>query len=202
MARKSKDVARGMNVSPDDEALCFHEFSEKKAEIGRIQKSIRALFARYKNRGVDTAAIKFAYGQSLKENCVELQHSRTALMIRLGIITIEETGQGNFLGGLSVAGPSNDNMLKLQLGRIKSDGYNTGYNGGSVDASPWEPGTEQHVAWRESFFHGASDRTDHRPALAGVTAAAPRRRGRPSNAELAARAAAAASDQSAGALIQ
>lgn len=206
MARKSKDVARESHVSPDDEASCFHEYSEKKAEIGRIQKSIKASFERYKALGVDTAAIKYAYSESLKDDPEARAKARTSMLVRLGIISFEDSGQGSFLGGLAVENKPSDEMArKIQLGRVKSDGYNTGYKGGTGDANPWEPGSEPYVAWRAAFFSGCEDRLAHRPDLADVTTAAPRkRRGRPSNAELAARAAAAASssNQAGGTLLQ
>ena len=128
---------------------------------------------------MDVKSIKYAYSQAQKEDAEAIHRARTAALMRLGIIQFAQDGQGNFLGGLSVKMPSHQAQEKLALGRIKADGYNTGYAGGLIDANPWEPGTEGHVHWRAEFLKGAADRAEDKPEAADVVQAAPRKRGRP-----------------------
>lgn len=178
MAKKAKIAAAESNFNPDDEAACFTEYSEKRGEIARVQQSIARLFSRYEKLGVSPRAIKAAYIMAHKADATEEHRSVTATMMRLGIIEVEADGQGSFMAGLNVSRPSPAMQKTLTLGRVRADGYNTGYAGGLVDACPHQPGTEEHVHWREQWTRGHADRLEAHPEKADIVQAAPRKRGR------------------------
>jgi hypothetical protein len=180
LAKKSKiAAAEAAPTNPDDEAECFRLYCEERSEIARIQQRIGLMLGRFSKMGVDTKSVKYAYSQAQKEDVEAVHKARTAVLMRLGIIAFAGDGQGNFLGGLSAQMPSQEAQEKLALGRVRADGYNTGYAGGLLDGNPCEPGTQAHVAWIEQFRKGAADRAEDKPEAKDVILAAPRKRGRP-----------------------
>lgn len=181
MARKAKEAAAKPNVSPDDEAACYAELSDLNGQIARIQQSKAVMLDRYKKLGVDTAAIKHAYALYQKDDPTGIHKSRTALLMRLGIIEFDEEGQGSFLGGLSVEKPSPGARRKLELGRANSDGYNSGLAGALKDSSRYHAGTEEHVAWLEGWDLGHGDRV--KAGKGDIVKAEPRKRAANGNGE-------------------
>jgi ribosome modulation factor len=173
MAKRSKPET---NVSPDDEAACFQEYSEKRGAIARIQQSIATMLERYKKMGVDTKAIKIAYAESQKEEPGADLREGIALMARLKIISFDADGQGSFLRGLEVSPASEDALRLIALTKVQSDGFDTGMAGGLKDSNPWDAGTEPHVAWLEAWHEGHRERLKADPSLATVTQASPRKR--------------------------
>lgn len=177
MARKSKKVVSEAVINPDDEAECFSAYSEMRGEIARISQNIAALLNRYKKMGtVDTKQIPKAYAASQKDNATEQHQRLTAVLRRLDIIEWDEKGQGDFGKALTVK-PTEASSAMLAESRARTDGYNTGYAGGLVEANKYHAGTREFAIWREQFFRGQADRKENHPEKEGVTRATPRKRG-------------------------
>lgn len=174
MARKSKKVVQQAN--PDDEAACFAEYEEMRGEMARMSGSIAKMLGRYKKQGVDTTAIKFAYAESQKEDATERHKSRTGMLMRLQIIEWDTHGQSTLAPGLSVEKMSPEAQAKIALGRARRAGYVAGKAGVSIDSNPHQPGTSEHVGWREQFYMGQSDRPAGQETIVKATPRKPKKR--------------------------
>lgn len=158
MAKKSKAEAAKSNVSPDDEAACFTEYSDLRGESARIGQRIGSMLERYKKMGVDTKSIKANYALSQKEDATEILMAQVEQAKRLAIIEWDEDGQSSFDRGLEIGSMSPESARMISRGRAKAAGYKAGNTGTSTNANPHQPGTEEHVLWLEQFHAGHAQR--------------------------------------------
>lgn len=158
MAKKSKAEAAISNVSPDDEAACYSEYSDLRGESARIGQRIASTLERYKKLGVDTKSIKSNYALSQKEDATEILMAQVAQARRLEIIEWDDEGQGSFDKGLEIGTMSPAASAMIARGRAKAAGYKAGNTGMAMDANPHEPGTQEHVLWIEQFHAGQAQR--------------------------------------------
>ena len=166
--RRSEGNGPATNVDPNDEADCFDQYSAHMATIAREKQAIAAMFKRYEKLGVGADEIKHAYRMEFKDDAAAVHRRRTATMLRLGIIAYEADGQGNFMGGLNVQGPTGASKQRLELGRARADGYNTAYAGGSLEACKFAVGSEEYVTWRDGWTDGNNDRLRDKPDAAAA----------------------------------
>jgi len=183
MAKKAKAAETKQNANPDEIAACFSEYSSMRADVARLGQKIAAMFGRYEKLGVDQKAIKNSYTAAQKDpNEAAAQHRRnTEYLAMLEIVDFSKEGQGSFAAGLDVkvAKPGPGASKLVRIGRAKTDAYNSALAGGKVDACPFNPGSEEFVAWRDSWQDGHDDRLARNPDADKVVQVEPRKRGRP-----------------------
>ncbi|MEO8714399.1 MAG: hypothetical protein ABI369_05245, partial [Acetobacteraceae bacterium] len=136
MAKRAKQQELRPNVSPDDIASCYAEYSQMRADAARLGQRIAVTLARYEKQGVDANAIKHSYALAQKDPSVTAAQERAnAEYLRiLGIITVEASGQGAFTAGLVVAQPSAEASSKVRGARAYNDAYNSARHGAKLDS--------------------------------------------------------------------
>lgn len=179
MARKPTDELRE-NLKPDDVANCYSDYSEDMRQIARISNRIKVRFADFKKIGGDPKNIQAAYKLENMDDPVAYLHgiTKTAAILRIIPTETEGSGQVSFLPAFEAPSPEGD--ARVAMARARADGYNTGKAGGVIDNCPFNPGTEEFVAWRDQWEDGAADRAKMKAVRArtNVEAASTERRGR------------------------
>lgn len=180
MAERASAAAVAANVDPDVIATCYQEYAEMMSDRARANAKIAAMLARYEKQGVDKKGIKNAYSISSKDPAeAARQHAKnTEYLMLLGIITVDESGQGSFEKALVVKMPSPKSSARVRVARAHADGYNSGKAGGTIESrGGFAPGSEEFAAWSAGWADGRDDRVSIKPSDEKVTKAEPRKRG-------------------------
>jgi hypothetical protein len=161
MARKPKSEPMSSNVDPDLMVEALGWYAEKRGDIASIQQEIATGLGRYEKEGIDKKALKLAYSlqssDMTPEEIAAQRRRETEYLQWAGIITVEADGQTSIITGLDPKRPSAKAARKLELGRVQSDGYNTGRAGGTLDDNPHQAGTEDYALWAEAFTQSRHD---------------------------------------------
>lgn len=188
LARKPKDELRE-NLKPDDVAECYADYSDDMSQIARISQRIKTRFADFRKIGGDPKNIQMAYKlENMDDALGYLQEiTKTAAILRIIPTETEGSGQVSFLPAFEPLSPEADAMVAMA--RVRTDGYNSGKAGASIDNCPFGAGSEEFVVWRDNWEDGATDRAKMKAIKAKNVEDAPtekRKRGRPrKNPELA-----------------
>lgn len=183
-SRASKPQDENTNVSPDAIAGCYAEYASLMADSARNTQKIAAMFARWeRSDGVDKDGIQDSYKLANKDP----EEAKRRIKIRkeyraiLGIISMDEDGQLGLDAEFAphVSKPSPELQQRVACARAHADGYNSGKAGGTIDACPYQVGSEEAVHWHDAWADGREDRIARNPDLENVTQAEPRKRGRP-----------------------
>lgn len=186
--QKEKLKALRENLSPDAVADCYADYSEDMRQIARIANRIKVRFAEFKKIGGDAKNIQAAYKlEGMDDPAGYLAGiTKTAAILRIIPTETEGSGQVNFLPAFELPGAESD--ARVAMSRARSDGYNSGKNGATIDSCPFNAGTEEFVSWRDQWEDGAADRAKMvavRKINAEPAATERRPRGRPRKTPLA-----------------
>lgn len=164
---RPKKAQSVVNASPDDVSACYAEFVSLKSDVARLGQRIAAMFNRYEKQGVNPKAIKAAYAKAQKDptEAARFHLIETEYLNLLGIIDVDDQGQGHFaqMLGPQKPKPSTEAQARLAAVRAHTDGYNSGLAGGGKDNNPHDAGTEPHVKWIEGWHDGYADRLAKNP---------------------------------------
>lgn len=178
--RKARQAPDQANVNPDAIAACYMEYSSLRADSARIGQRIAKTLERYeRSDGVDRVAIKESYVMAQKDpEVVSRQLARIKEYAQiLDIIEVDEhTGQTSLSEAFAPKKPSPNVHAGLIAARANSDGYNTGFHGGSLEHNRHEAGSEEHQQWTVGFHDGHAERLKLSPDLAHVTTASTSRK--------------------------
>ena len=186
MARRQKEELRA-NLSPDDVAETYADYSDDMGQIARIRQRIATRFARFAGMGGEPKEIKMAYKLDNMDDASGFLRGviKTAQTLRIIPTEVEASGQVSFIPALSPA-PAPEFDARVAMSRVKNDGYNSGRHGSPIDNCPYNAGTEEFVVWRDHWEDGAGDlakaKAVKKPGEPANTQAAPterRPRGRP-----------------------
>ena len=156
MARKKNDDLRE-NLSADDVAETYADYSDDMGQIARIRQRIAVRFARFTAMGGEPKEIKMAYKLDNMDDASGFLRGviKTAQTLRIIPTETESDGQVSFLPAFAPPSPEAD--ARVAMSRVKTDGYNAGRHGQPVDNCPYNAGSEEFVAWRDMWEDGASD---------------------------------------------
>ena len=172
------------NGPPVDE---FPSFLARDLELGsqiaRLNAARGTNMSRWENMGGDPDEIR--EGRKLDRDGMARLNLVNRVAGYMGMIEIEASGQANFGKALDPNAPKPTvkglAAEALELARADTDGWNTGWAGGSQGDNPHEPGTEIHVGWARACTDGADARQqrDAAKGKAPAVAAEKRKPGRP-----------------------
>lgn len=147
------------NVSVDDIAEYYVEYTEMMGQIARIRQRISSTDARYKGMGVPTKAVKACYRLANMEDAPDYMKDvlRSAAILKIIPAAEESDGQMTFLPGLKVAPPSAESAAKVNRSQVFWAGHDAGVSGDLMDACKFEPGTEDYVTWERGWKDGNED---------------------------------------------
>jgi ribosome modulation factor len=167
--RETEPRDNGPSQDLHDEVLA--EFTELKTSAQRIAQKIKTVLGRYEAAGGISEEIKFSHklGKLEKGEAQSLVRRLNRAARWSGVITWnEETGQSDFAATFDqpteAAGAGPAPGSRLARARAYGDGYNSGKNGATKDANPFQhaPGSTEYVAWADGQTDGAADRAEHR----------------------------------------
>jgi ribosome modulation factor len=175
------------NLNPDDVAECYADYADDMGQIARISQRIKTRFADFRKIGGDPKNIQAAYKlEHMDDPLGYLQGiTKTAAILRIIPTETEADGQVSFLPAFNTPSPEAD--AKVAMARVRSDGYNSGRSGATVESCPFLPGTDEFVTWRDHWEDGAGDRAKMLQARKSNTETASterRPRGRPRRNQL------------------
>ena len=172
------------NGPPVDE---FPSFLARDLELGsqiaRLNAARGTNLARWENLGGDPDEIR--EGRKLDRDGMARLDLINRVAGYMGMIEVEASGQANFAKALDPNAPKPKakglTAEALELARADTDGWNTGWAGGTQNDNPHEPGTEVHVHWARACTDGADARQqrDAAKGKAPAVAAEKRKPGRP-----------------------
>lgn len=161
------DEAPKRNGPSDDD---FAGFLARDIEIGsqiaRLNAARGTNMARYENLGGDPEKIRI--GRRLDRDGVSYLHLVTDTARMMGQIEVDKKGQANFLAAID---PEKQRKEKATLGpmvvrmaQADSDGWNSGFAGGSDEGNPFQPVTAENSmlnqTWAKAFRDGAEARIE------------------------------------------
>lgn len=189
--RPKKEKTVITNVNPDAVVQCFVEVNGMLSDRARLDQRIAKTYERFeKSDGVDRKAIKEAIRLSKSDPAAakaQLDRNREYAEI-LEITDIDDAGQTGLSEDFAPREPkkpSADQQALLARARASTDGYNTGFVGGSLDNNPHVPGTSVHQEWAIGFHDGHAERLAQNPdADKVVVASTSRKRRQPKQTDL------------------
>ena len=172
------------NGPPVDE---FPSFLARDLELGsqiaRLNAARGTNMSRWENMGGDPDEIR--EGRKFDRDGMARLNLVKRVAGYMGMIEVEASGQTTFAKALDPNAPKPKapglTAEALELARADTDGWNTGWAGGSQGDNPHEPGTEIHVGWARACTDGADARQERDTAKgkAPAVAAEKRKPGRP-----------------------
>ena len=153
------------------------------SQIARMNAARGTNLAQWENLGGDSDEIR--EGRKLDRDGMARLNLINRVAGYMGMIEVEASGQANFAKALDPNAPKPKapglTAEALELARADTDGWNTGWAGGSQGDNPHEPGTEIHVGWARACTDGADARQqrDAAKGKAPAVAAEKRKPGRP-----------------------
>ncbi|HUY05066.1 MAG TPA: hypothetical protein VMV33_17450 [Rhodocyclaceae bacterium] len=179
--RASKAIAAGAsNVDADAEAQCLIEVMRFDSDMGRLRQAKGTMLKRFESMGVNIKGVQLAARLSKVDDAQSQYRANTQTLLRLKILSVDDTGQGSFIKGLEVVKAASPKLEDdVSRARAHSDGYNSGRGGALVSSCKFNAGSAEFVAWRDGWEDGHKDRLARNPDAEKVVVASGRKRGRP-----------------------
>lgn len=157
--KEEAEEAMDTNVSADEVAECYVEYTEMMGQIARVRQRVGSMLQRYEAMGVHTKAVRACYRLANMDDAPDYvkEMLRAAAILKIIPAETESDGQMTFLPGLKVSPPSAEAQDKLNRSEVFWNGWDAGLGGGLIEACLHEPGSEDFVTWRKGWADGHKD---------------------------------------------
>lgn len=168
MARAATDAAKAKITDAMADVFDQHLAIdiELQSQIGRLRQKVGTNMAQYEAQGGHADDIRI--GRQLDKEGLELVQRINRVAGYMDLVTVDEKGQASFAAALAPDAkpqPTTQTQAgRAALARADTDGYNSGWAGGSVGDNPHPIGSEIWSIWDRGCRDGSDARTERQAA--------------------------------------